>query len=82
MGEIVSVRVSTAMMRSHELPGGLRVTWDEGSAEEVSRAEGEFYRYLREGWLAFIEGEDGKKQILRFDPKLPRIILIPPIGGG
>ena len=82
MGELVSVKVSTALMRSHELPDGLRVTWEESAPEQVSYAEREFYRYVKEGWIAFSEDEEGKKQILRFDPKLARIVMIPPIGGG
>jgi hypothetical protein len=81
VGEIVAVKVSTALMRSHELPEG-KVTWVESDAEQISHAERVFYRYLKEGWIAFNEDEKGKKQILSFDPKLTRIVLIPPLGGG
>ncbi len=82
MGEIVTIRVSTALMRSHELPEGLKVTWVESDKEQISHAERVFYRYLKEGWIAFNEDEKGKKQILRFDPRLTRIVLLPPLGGG
>jgi hypothetical protein len=82
VGEIVAIKVSTALMRSHELPDGLKATWNESDAVQISHAEKVFYRYLKEGWIAFNEDETGKKQILSFDPKLTRIVLIPPIGGG
>ncbi len=82
MGELVTVRVSTSMMRIHELPEGLRVAWSESDAEQVLYVEGIFYKYLKEGWMAYSDSETGKQLILRFDPKLARIVLIPPIGGG
>jgi hypothetical protein len=63
-------------------PDGLKVICDESDAEQISHAESVFYKYLKEGWIAFNEDETGKKQILSFDPKLTRIVLIPPIGGG
>jgi hypothetical protein len=82
MGEMVAVRISTALMRSHELPDGLKVTWIESDTEQVSHAERTFYSYIKEGWIAFKVDENEKKQILIFDPKLNRIVLIPPLGGG
>jgi hypothetical protein len=82
MGEMVSVRISTALMRNHELPEGLKVTWIESDTEQTSHAERVFYSYIKEGWIAFKVEEKEKKQILSFDPKLTRIVLIPPIGGG
>jgi len=82
VGEIIAVRISTTLMKSHELPEDLKVAWSESDAEQVSHAESVFNRYLEEGWLAFKEDDKGKKQILCFDPKITRIVLMPPIGGG
>jgi hypothetical protein len=82
MGELIAIRISTSMMRNHELPEGFKVAWVESDAEQVSHAEKIFNRYINEGWIAFYEDGKEKKQILRFDPKLTKIILIPPIGGG
>ena len=82
VGEIVVIRVLTALMRAHELPEGVRVTWNEADNQQVSNAEGIFYKYLKEGWIAFSEDVKERKQIFKFDPSLTRIVLIPPIGGG
>ena len=77
----MAITISTGMMRNHELPEGFKVAWVESDTEQVSYAEMVFNRYLNEGWIAFEDGKE-KKQILRFDPKLTKIILLPPIGGG
>ena len=82
MGEIISIKVSTALMKSYELPEGIKVTWKESDIEQISHAERVFYKYLKEGWIAYNEDGKGRKQIINFDPKLTKIILIPPIGGG
>ena len=82
MGEMVSVRVLTGLMKDHQLPEGMNVTWDEMNEEQVSYAAGIFEEYLREGWMAFGEGGKGMKQIFKFDSSLAKIILIPPLGGG
>ena len=82
MGEIVTVTISTGMFRAHELPEGLRVSWSESDAEQVSYAEMFFSSYIKEGWIAYSEVGKEKRQIIRFDPKLTKIVLIPPMGGG
>jgi len=82
MGEMISIRVLTALMKDYELPEGAKVTWDEADAVQVSRAEEFFHKYLREGWMAFSESGKERKQIFSFDPSLVRIILVPPLGGG
>ena len=82
MGEIVTVTISTGMFRAHELPEGSRFSWSESDAEQVSYAEKFFNRYIKEGWLAYSEVEKEKRQIIHFDPKLNKIVLLPPIGGG
>ena len=81
MGEMISIKVLTALMKDYELPEGTKVTWDEADAEQVSRAEEMFQKYLQEGWMAFSESGKERRQIFRFDPSLARIILVPPLGG-
>ena len=82
MGEMISIKVLTALMRDYELPEGAKVTWDETDKEQVSHAERMFQKYLREGWMAFSESGKERKQIFTFDPSLARIVLVPPLGGG
>ena len=82
MGEIVTIKVLTSLMRAHELPEGANFKWNPEDPEQVSQAERIFEDYLKEGWLAFSEEERGKRQIFKFDPHLERIVLMPPIGGG
>jgi hypothetical protein len=82
MGEIITVTISTGMFRAHELPEGLRVSWSEFDTEQVSHAEKVFKSYIKEGWIAFSEVGKEKRQIMRFDPKLNKIVMLPPLGGG
>lgn len=82
MGEMVSIKVLTALTRDYMLPEGAKVTWDEVDAEQVAQAEGMFNQYLKDGWMAFSEGGKGRVQIFRFDSSLAEIVLIPPLGGG
>jgi hypothetical protein len=48
----------------------------------VAYAEEKFREYLADGWMAFSEDPRGRRQIFKFNPKLERIVLIPPLGGG
>jgi len=82
MGEMISIKVLTALMKDYELPEGAKVTWDEADMAQVSHAERIFQKYLKEGWMAFSESGRERKQIFAFDPSLARIILVPPLGGG
>ena len=82
MGEMVSIKVLTALTRDYMLPEGAKVTWDEVDAEQVAQAEGMFNQYLKDGWMAFSDEPEGRRQIFKFDPKLKRIVLVPPLGGG
>ena len=82
MGELVTVTISTGMFRAHELPEGYKVTWSESDVEQVSNAAKIFNSYIKEGWIAYSEIEKEKRQILNFDPKLKKIVLLPPMGGG
>jgi hypothetical protein len=79
---MLSIRVLTALTRDHELPEGVKVRWEEGDREQTLKAEAVFNKYLRDGWMAFSETGKGRRQIFAFDPSLPRIILVPPLGGG
>jgi hypothetical protein len=82
LGEMISIKVLTALMKDYELPEGAKVTWDEANVEEVSRAAEMFQKYLQEGWMAFSESQTGRKQVFNFNPGLARIVLMPPLGGG
>jgi len=82
MGEFVTITISTGMFRAHELPEGFKVTWSESDTQQVSHAEKVFNSYIKEGWIAFSEVGKEKRQIIRFDPKLDKIVLLPPMGGG
>jgi hypothetical protein len=82
LGEMVTIKVLTSLMKDWNLPDNLKITWDRNDAQQVSRAEEVFKEYLKEGWLAFSEEADRRRQIFRFDAELNKIILIPPLGGG
>lgn len=77
-----AIKVLTTLMKDYELPEGAKVTWDEADEAQISHAEAMFQKYLREGWMAFSESGRERKQIFTFDPRLARIILVPPLGGG
>ena len=79
---MISVTVLTGLMKDHQLPERMKITWDETDEGEISHAERVFETYLREGWMAFGEGGKGMKQIFKFDATLAKIILVPPLGGG
>ena len=82
MGEMVAIKVLTSLMKDWNLPDNLKILWDRNDSQQISRAEEAFKEYLDEGWLAFSEEAEGRRQIFRFDAKLNKIILIPPLGGG
>jgi len=82
VGELIAIKVLTTLTKDYELPEDTKVTWDEVDAEQISRAEKIFQKYLQEGWMAFSEDGRGRKQIFKFDPSSARIILMPPLGGG
>jgi hypothetical protein len=82
MGEMVAIKVLTSLMKDWSLPDNLKIAWDKNDAQQVFKAEEAFKEYLDEGWLAFSEEAEGRRQIFKFDAKLKKIILIPPLGGG
>jgi uncharacterized membrane protein len=79
---MVAIKVLTSLMKDWNLPGNLKIAWDRNDAQQVSKAEEVFKEYLKEGWLAFSEESDRRRQIFRFDAELNKIILMPPLGGG
>ena len=79
---MVSVTVLTGLMKDHQLPERMKITWDETNGEQIFHAEKVFETYLQEGWMAFSEDGKGMRQIFKFDASLAKIILVPPLGGG
>jgi len=82
VGELVAIKVLTTLTRDHVLPEVAKVTWNEADVEQISHANKVFQEYLQEGWMAFSEDDNGRKQIFKFNPSLEKIILVPPLGGG
>ncbi len=64
--------------------GDLKVIWDSEKEVEVDAAKAQFDKLVKEGYLAYTVGKEGKpsKQIKKFDPDLEKIILSPPVQGG
>ncbi len=82
MGELIAIKVLTTLTKDYGLPENIKITWNKSDAEQVSRAEKVFQKYLHEGWMAFSEDDGVRKQIFKFDSGSVRIMLIPPLGGG
>lgn len=82
MGVMRTLKIMRQLLKEWTLPDELMVSWDIHNGEEIAIAERKFQLYLAEGWLAFSDDPTGKRQILKFDPNLERIVLIPPLGGG
>ena len=82
MGEMLTVKVLRQLLKEWTLPDEMRVTWHVGDRQEVAQAEKKFCEYLADGWMAFSDEVNGRRQIFTFDPKSERIVLIPPLGGG
>jgi len=66
------------------LLGNIMIHWNKENSKEVAVAEETFERYLKAGWMAckLEASEERRVQIFNFDPNLPIIILLPPVGGG
>jgi hypothetical protein len=82
MGEMKTLRIMSALLEEWILPDEMTITWDVDNSQEVTHAEETFRQYLADGWMAFSDERGGRRQIFQFDPKLDRIVLIPPLGGG
>jgi hypothetical protein len=82
MGKMMTVKTMMQLMEEWTLPNELNVSWKAENSQEVTYAEKKFKEYLADGWMAFSDNPDGRKQIFNFNPQTERIILIPPLGGG
>lgn len=82
MGQMETIRILTPLTKEWNLPDNLKISWDRNNVQQVSDAERVFKQYLDEGWMAFNEEAQGRKQIFKFDSRLHKIILSPPLGGG
>jgi hypothetical protein len=82
MGEMRTLKVMRQLLKEWTQPDELMVKWDINNIEEVTYAEKKFLQYIADGWIAFSDEPKGRRQIFKFDPKLERIGLIPPLGGG
>ena len=82
MGVMKTVKILRQLLDDWTLPDEMTVTWDMDNPREVAYAAAQFHAYLADGWLAFSEESQGRRQIFAFDPQLERIVLLPPLGGG
>jgi hypothetical protein len=82
MGEIITLKIMTQLVKEWTKPDEMKVSWDVNKMEEIDYAKKKFLEYLADGWMAFSDEPEERRQIFEFNPKLKRIILIPPLGGG
>ena len=82
MGVMKTVKILRQLLDDWTLPDEMSVTWHVDNSREVAYAAAQFRAYLADGWLAFSEDRQGRRQIFTFNPKLERIVLLPPLGGG
>jgi len=82
MGRMMTVKIMRQLTREWMLPDEMRVSWKLENPQEVADAEKRFLEYLADGWMAFSEDPQERKQIFHFNPKLELILLMPPLGGG
>ena len=82
MGEMFTIKIMRQLTKEWILPDEMRVFWNIDNTKEVAYAEKKFHQYLADGWIAFSDNSNGRKQIFKFDLTLERIILMPPLGGG
>ena len=82
MGEMKTLKIMSALLEEWILPDEMTTTWDVDNSQEVAHAEETFRQYLADGWMAFSDDPWGRRQIFQFNPKLERIVLVPPLGGG
>ena len=83
MGKMTTVNIMRQLLKEWTLPDEAEVTWDIDNKQEVTYAEEKFHEYLADGWIAFSDDrKEGRIQIFDFNPKLERIVLVPPLGGG
>lgn len=82
MGEMTTLRIMRQLVKEWTLPDEMTVSWDVDNSQGVAHAEKKFLQYLADGWMAFSDEPGGRRQIFKFNPKLKRIVLMPPLGGG
>ncbi len=64
--------------------GDLTIGWDPNDPKEIEQAQASFDSLRAQGHAAYKTNKEGKKAelIMKFDPKLERIIMAPPLQGG
>jgi len=82
MGKMMTVKIMRHLLKEWTLPDEMDVSWNVDNSQEVTYAENKFREYLADGWMAFSDEPKGRKQIFNFNPRIERIILMPPLGGG
>jgi hypothetical protein len=82
MGRMTTLKVMRQLLKEWTLPDEMSVSWDVDKSNEVDIARERFLEYLGDGWMAFSDEPEGRRQIFDFDPSLERIVLLPPLGGG
>ena len=82
MGKMMTLNIMRQTFKEWTLPDEAEVTWDVDNSQEVTYAEKKFREYLADGWIAYSDDRKGRIQIFNFNPKLERIVLMSPLGGG
>ena len=82
MGEMFTLKIMRQLTKEWVQPDEMKVSWCVDNIHEVAYAEQKFNQYITDGWIAFSDTSKRRKQIFEFNPKLERIILMPPLGGG
>jgi len=83
MGKMMTLNIMRQTFKEWTLPDEAEVTWDVDNNQEVTYAEKKFREYLADGWIAYSDDhKEGRIQIFNFNPKLERIVLMSPLGGG
>lgn len=67
-----------------KVEGDQTVGWDPNNPNEIEQAQATFDSLRAKGYFAYKVDKEGKQgeQVTKFDPKLERIILAPPLQGG
>jgi hypothetical protein len=82
MGEMTTLKIMRQLLKEWTESDEMMVSWNIDNRQEVAQAEQKFLQYLGDGWMAFSDEPKGRRQIFTFNPKLKKILLIPPLGGG
>ena len=82
MGKMMTLNIMRQTYKEWTLPDEAEISWDVSNNQEVTYAETKFREYLADGWIAYSDDHKGRIQIFDFNPKLERIVLMAPLGGG